>query len=491
MATDFSQIPSQFDDIPEGHPVVFISYSWDNSIHKAWVRKLSDDLRSKYSVYTLLDQYNRGGYDLISFMTKSISVADRVLLIGTPEYKRKSELYDKGGVKYEDQLISAELYHKIGSSKFIPILRKGKFDGSFSSLIETRTGYSMVEDNLYEETLHTLAADLWNNPINAAPALGPKPSFVSNLLLPKTETNQSVEQYVAEIKHLLSTPNSEIAYTEMIEAEGKATYDKIITKAQYNFVITPVIFQEYIVFHLSAVEKLIAASIVIVRYGTYKQQTLLVDEMVRLCMKTYDNNEITTVGTPAIHLFAASFLFHAIGISCVKYGYYQILPLMMTKMVPASNALSNTHDYSLSCLAGTIHWQPDVLNIYMDTSWSYPYSELISRRLKPFFKEYFLNGEQYSECFAIWEKLFSLMYVYYRSSPFRDIEVFPMGLFMSETIYRNVLVQRGLYYSFFNSAVTQKEEWEPIKQGLFDGDFAKFIAISEKAETFYKNNRRF
>ena len=118
---DFKNIPSQFDEIPEGHPVVFISYSWDSEEHKAWVKKLSDDLRSKYAVYTLLDRYNRGGFDLITFMTKAVERADRVLLIGTPDYRKKSEEYDGGGAKYEDQLISIQLYHQMGSSKFIPV----------------------------------------------------------------------------------------------------------------------------------------------------------------------------------------------------------------------------------------------------------------------------------------------------------------------------------------------------------------------------------
>lgn len=64
MEIDFSHIPSPFDNIPEGHHVVFISYSWDSDEHKAWVKKLSNDLRTRYSVYTLLDQNNRGGFDL-------------------------------------------------------------------------------------------------------------------------------------------------------------------------------------------------------------------------------------------------------------------------------------------------------------------------------------------------------------------------------------------------------------------------------------------
>ena len=54
----FSEIKSQLDTIPEGVPVVFISYSWDSEEHKNWVLMLSKDLREKYRIYTLLDRYN-------------------------------------------------------------------------------------------------------------------------------------------------------------------------------------------------------------------------------------------------------------------------------------------------------------------------------------------------------------------------------------------------------------------------------------------------
>lgn len=87
----FSKIPSQLDQIPEDTPVVFISYSWDSEEHKQWVSDLSKDLREKFHVYTLLDQYNCGGDDLITFMQKGLKRADRVLIIGTPKYKEKIE----------------------------------------------------------------------------------------------------------------------------------------------------------------------------------------------------------------------------------------------------------------------------------------------------------------------------------------------------------------------------------------------------------------
>ena len=68
---------------------MFISYSWHSNEHRQWVLDLSRDLREKFRVFTLLDQYNCGGDDLITFMQKGLQRADRVLIIGTPKYKEK------------------------------------------------------------------------------------------------------------------------------------------------------------------------------------------------------------------------------------------------------------------------------------------------------------------------------------------------------------------------------------------------------------------
>ena len=74
---DFTNIPSQFDDIVADRPVVFVSYSWDSDEHKQWVKKLADTLRVRFGINVLLDQYNRGGYNLVDFMMEGIRRADR------------------------------------------------------------------------------------------------------------------------------------------------------------------------------------------------------------------------------------------------------------------------------------------------------------------------------------------------------------------------------------------------------------------------------
>lgn len=484
--SNFSDIPSQFDDLVKDHPVVFISYSWDSEEHKLWVRKLSDDLRTKYAVNTLLDQYNRGGYDLIQFMTKGIEIADRVILIGTPTYKEKTEKYDSGA-KYEDQLISTQLYHQIGSSKFIPVLRFGKFDTSFKSLIETRTGFDMREDTQYEANLHNLAAELWNSPVNAAPALGPRPEFITDSTVPSTPNRLkelSCTQFVEEVKRLLSTPYSEIAYTELIESETKRAYEAVQSKANYNFSITPELFSQYQEIHFKAVEKLMAASIVVVRYGNSKQQQLFVDAVVKLCMKSFINGEVGVVGTNLLHLFAAAFLLHTIGVACVKFGYFQLLNVIFKTKVSAGNVLSPSYGYNLAFLAGICHWNTVDLNIYMGSTWIYPFSELLWRKLYPLFKEFTMDEEDFKCVYCTWEHLFSLMYHHCQCGimPHDD---FPIGLFVFKRadLFR---MQDNFYTLFYNAAKEQKDQWEPLRQGLFEGNYAVFEQTYNDGEEYYK-----
>lgn len=489
--TNFSKIPSQFDNIPQDCPIVFISYSWDSEEHKTWVKKLSDELRQKHRIYTLLDQYNRAGYDLLSFMNQAIQKAHRVLIIGTPEYKRKSESAQGGGVKYEDQLITTEIYHKFGTSKFIPILREGSFETAFTSLMGIRTGYDMKDNSTYEEKLNELAADIWNKPINAAPELGVKPSYAKGINKYLDNKELTIELFVNKINQFLSSNNSVIPYIKMIERETQIVYDKIHKKAHYDFKITPQIFEGYINYHLKAVEKLIVSAIDIIHYGNLEQQEVLIDAMVKLCMDSRKNVETSVPGTSALHLLAASFLFHTVGISCIKYGHYPILIRMMKEHVPAGHALSISYPYSLAHLAGINHWDSDILNFYMESSWLYPYSELISKKLKPYFKEYFLNDEEYKDYYAIWEHLFSLMYVYYKNSIFPDKEIFPLGLFLSERIIYNQQKGGDTYSRYFSVAADEQNNWAPLKQGLFNGDYSKYKIVYQKGEAYYEKHRRF
>ena len=186
---------SVFDNVPEGNPVVFISYSWDDDSHKAWVKKLADELMSN-GIYVFYDGYAPDGTDLVLFMRNGIKRADKVLIIGTPIYKEKLER-NNGGAKFEDQIINTAIYHDAGTTKFIPLLRRGDgFDDSFSEQIEIRKGYDFRIDDNFKVEFIRLVKMLWGEPESKMPQLGAKPIFLEESCTEAATTNSIQESWI-------------------------------------------------------------------------------------------------------------------------------------------------------------------------------------------------------------------------------------------------------------------------------------------------------
>ena len=105
-------------------PTAFISYSWDDDDHKAWVKGLAARLRED-GINVVLDRWaNVPGNQLTAFMERAISDNDFVLVICTPGYKQRSD-ERRGGVGYEGDIITSEILYRRNHEKFIPILRSG------------------------------------------------------------------------------------------------------------------------------------------------------------------------------------------------------------------------------------------------------------------------------------------------------------------------------------------------------------------------------
>lgn len=138
---------------------VFISYSWDNENHKQWVKNLATKLRGD-GVNATLDVWETApGDHLPHFMERKIQESEYILIVCTPNYCEKSN-YRKGGVGYEDNVMTAEVYQRENHRKFIPILAKdsredavpswlsGKYYINLSTTENYRKGYSELRDTL-------------------------------------------------------------------------------------------------------------------------------------------------------------------------------------------------------------------------------------------------------------------------------------------------------------------------------------------------------
>lgn len=161
--------------IPEDHPVVFISYSWDSEEHQKWVLKLSEDL-AKNGIFVLLDQYLEDGSMLPAYMDLGLERANKVLIIGTKNYKMKC--YEQSsGVAFEDCIIRANISQNIGTKKFVACLREGDFRKSFPVYIGINKGHDFSNDENYDKELFSLCRAIYGKPLHHRPQLGAIPDY--------------------------------------------------------------------------------------------------------------------------------------------------------------------------------------------------------------------------------------------------------------------------------------------------------------------------
>jgi formylglycine-generating enzyme required for sulfatase activity len=160
------------------NPSVFLSYSHDSAAHKAWVRKLAEDLRGQ-GVDATLDQWDlRHGADLVAFMEAGIREAERVLMVCSSNYVRKAE-QRKGGAGYEGMIVTSHVARSTDTVKFIPLVRDNPSEPLLPDFLGPRLWLDFRDDLLYAERLEDLLRELHGLPRFRKPPLG-RPAFLSN-----------------------------------------------------------------------------------------------------------------------------------------------------------------------------------------------------------------------------------------------------------------------------------------------------------------------
>jgi len=140
-------------------PKAFISYSHDSPTHKEWVLDLASRLRED-GVETILDRWElEPGDQLPAFMERAVRENDFVLIICTPRYKERSD-NRRGGVGFEEDVMTAEVLNAGNQKQFKPVLRCGKWDEAaptwlIGKLYVDLTGDPYSEEQ-YQELLHSL-----------------------------------------------------------------------------------------------------------------------------------------------------------------------------------------------------------------------------------------------------------------------------------------------------------------------------------------------
>lgn len=140
---------------------VFISYSWDSVEHRQKVKEFVHKLRLAH-INVIYDNDMVLGDRITAFIEGSICDSDIVLLICTPQYKRKADTH-KGGVGYENTIITGELFESENERKFIPVLFSGSWSESLPNWAKGKLGIDLSNSETYSLEVNKLIQVLSNN----------------------------------------------------------------------------------------------------------------------------------------------------------------------------------------------------------------------------------------------------------------------------------------------------------------------------------------
>lgn len=171
-------------------PKVFISYSWTTPRYQSLVQQWAEQLVAD-GVDVVLDIYDlKEGHDKFAFMERMVtdSSVTHVLVICDKAYAEKSNAR-KAGVGTESQIISREVYEKVGQSKFIPIVSELTDEGSpyLPTFLKTRIWIDFSSPEAVNENWERLIRLIFGRPLHEKPKLGKPPAYIND----ETETPSS------------------------------------------------------------------------------------------------------------------------------------------------------------------------------------------------------------------------------------------------------------------------------------------------------------
>lgn len=150
-------------------PECFISYAWGVLDHEHWVEKrLAIDLQ-KAGIKVVLDRWHNAqiGASVARFIER-IEKSDRIIMVGTPDYRRKYENKDTNTgyvVAAEVDLINNRLLGtEEQKSSVLPLLLTGEQRAALPPLLHGRVYADFRNDEAYFTTAFDLILSLYNLP---------------------------------------------------------------------------------------------------------------------------------------------------------------------------------------------------------------------------------------------------------------------------------------------------------------------------------------
>ena len=290
--------------------------------------------------------------------------------------------------------------------------------------------------------------------------------------------NMTHEMMIARVKKYLSSEQYDIEFADLVEKWRDETFKRITEVAQERLAYTPESFAHCLDIHFRAVTEipLLETAILTARWGKKHQLEFFGDVLIKLCMVSSSYN-IEGGNGEFFHALAPTLLLNTLGVACVKYGRFAELNTILCSSVPPQNFAGN-YSEPLLPLLGTTPWDRKRWDYLLGKQYRYPFSFFYMENIRSVCHSYFINDDDFKNTYYIWEHLKALLYGYNKCYMY-GFRV-PTGMFYEiGSVYKS---HPSVLY--FKEAEKLRENWEPIKQGLFGGSYDEYKAVFDQVEKY-------
>lgn len=286
---------------------------------------------------------------------------------------------------------------------------------------------------------------------------------------------------VERLKRYIVKNEGKIQLYDLLHNEQENAYNIIQQKKDYNQYPTKELFKKLMKEHESAIEILLPLVINGVYWCEPNQESIFFEIIKRIAEPIQQELHSSYEMTRKLHYYPSILIFYAMGICALEREKYSFLRKLFGIKVSENNNEYSQKIYIIGKLNSCLFKAQDINELF-NINRHTPFSNLLCDKIYPLFKKYITNEEHFKEKFDIFEYYISLNYLYIVKPEYIWV---PWGQY----VYRRrqyIRTNDSQWTDWQKRAEVEKENWAPIKAGMFGGNYSEFKTTKEKVETFIK-----
>ena len=294
-----------------------------------------------------------------------------------------------------------------------------------------------------------------------------------------SEDSASYKGKYDQLKEYLSEPKYKIALDDYVNAQIQRVIPNLgIDQFPVQNSVNQEVFQDRLFRYEEIVDELIRTTTLLGRWTETAQRATLENVFARVSdVNSHSSGTTVWLG---FRWYPITLLMYAGGIASLKAGNFENLAsVFLTETASGSSRSTNSQIIQVAVdgmlearSANFFKHLPDHDQLYV------PMSEYLYRTLLPKIAEVVYLGNEYEDLFEKYEAFQGLVYADINFDN-RNGVWGPLGRYTYKYNSRGRITESNPYSAIIAEAEMMKDDWPPLKYGLFKGSYNRFVTISD------------